>query len=42
MPDIDLDITEHKIHLYPDAKQVKQKLCSKPEWALKIKEEVQK
>ena len=41
MPGIDQGIHEHKIPHYPDAKSIGQKLhWMKPEWALKIKEEV--
>jgi hypothetical protein len=38
---IDLDIVQHRIPTLPEVKPVKQKLCRmKPEWMLKIKEEV--
>lgn len=43
MPGLRTDIVQHKIPLYPDAKPVKQKLRRmRPEWTLKIKEEVEK
>ena len=43
MRGIDWDIAEHKIALYVVPKPVKQRLHRmKLEWALKIKEEVQK
>ena len=43
VPGIDRDFAEHKIPLYPDIRLVKQKLHRmKSEWALKIKEMVQK
>ena len=43
MPGIDRSIAEHRIPLNPNIKPVKQKLRRlRPEWALKIKEEVQK
>ena len=41
MPGVDTDIVQHRIPTNPDVKPVKQKLRRmKPEWALKIKEEV--
>jgi hypothetical protein len=41
MPRIDSDIVQHRIPTLPEVKLVKQKLCClKPEWMLKIKEEV--
>ena len=41
MPRIDSDIVQHRILTLPEVKPVKQKLhCMKPEWMLKIKEEV--
>ncbi|KAI8572246.1 hypothetical protein RHMOL_Rhmol01G0183000 [Rhododendron molle] len=43
MPGIDPEIVQHKIPLHPDAKPVKQKLRRmRPDWVLKIKEEVTK
>jgi hypothetical protein len=43
MPGIDLDIAQHRIPTLPEVKPVKQKLRRmKPEWMLKIKEEVVK
>lgn len=43
MPGIDLEIVEHRIPLYPDAKPVKQKLRKmRPDWVLKIKKEIQR
>ncbi|XP_058208176.1 uncharacterized protein LOC131321189 [Rhododendron vialii] len=43
MPGIDPEIVGHQIPLYPDAKPVKQKLRRmRPDWVLKIKEEVTK
>ncbi|XP_058217334.1 uncharacterized protein LOC131328405 [Rhododendron vialii] len=43
MPRIDPEIVEHRILLYPNAKPVKQKLRRmKPDWVLKINEEVTK
>ena len=43
MPGIDPNITQHRIPTLPEVKPVKQKLrCIKPEWMLKIKEEVVK
>ncbi|XP_058192084.1 uncharacterized protein LOC131309473 [Rhododendron vialii] len=43
MPGIDSKIVEHRIPLHPDAKPVKQKLRRmRPDWVLKIKEEVTK
>ena len=43
MPGIDIDIVQHCIPTDPTMKLVKQKLRRmKPEWTLKIKEEVEK
>ncbi|KAH7857126.1 hypothetical protein Vadar_009250 [Vaccinium darrowii] len=43
MPEIDPEIVEHRIPLYPDAKPVKQKLRKmRPDWVLEIKKEIQK
>ena len=43
MPGIDPEIVEHRIPLLPDAKPVKQKFRRmRPDWALKIKEQVTK
>ncbi|KAG5524070.1 hypothetical protein RHGRI_030912 [Rhododendron griersonianum] len=43
MPGIDSEIVEHRIPLYPKGKPVKQKLRRmRPDWVLKIKEEVTK
>ena len=43
MPRIDIDIVQHYIPTDPTMKQVKKKLRRmKPEWTLKIKEEVKK
>ena len=43
MPRIDIDIVQHCISTDPTMKPVKQKLRRmKPEWTLKIKEEVEK
>ena len=43
MPGIDIDIVQHCIPTDPNMKPVKQKLRRmKPEWTLKIKEEVEK
>jgi hypothetical protein len=43
MPGIDPEILQHKIPLHPEAKPVKQKLRRmRPDWVLKIKEEVTK
>ena len=43
MPEIDTDIVQHCIPIDPTMKPVKQKLRKmKPEWTLKIKEEVEK
>ena len=43
MPGIDREITEHKIPIYPYILSIKQKERRlRPEWALLVKEEVQK
>ena len=43
MPDMDLDIVQHKLPLKPKCPLIKQKLRRmKPEMTLKIKEEVEK
>ena len=43
MPGIDIDIVQHCIPTDPTMKPVKQKLRRmKPEWTLKIKEEIEK
>ena len=43
MPGIDPEIVQHRIPLDPEARSVKQKLKRiRPDWALKIKEEVTK
>ena len=43
MPGIDPEIVQHRIPLNPDAKPVKQKLRQiRPDWMLKIKEEITK
>ena len=43
MPRIDIDIVQHYIPTDPTMKPVKQKLRRmKPEWTLKIKEEIEK
>ena len=43
MPWIDIDIVQHYIPIDPTMKSVEQKLRRiKPEWTLKIKEEVEK
>ena len=43
MPGIDREIVEHKIPIYPHVAPVKQKIRRlRPEWALPIKEEVEK
>ena len=43
MPKIDIDIVQHCIPIDPTMKPVKQNLRRiKPEWTLKIKEEVKK
>ena len=43
MPGIDPEIVQHRIPLDPEARPVKQKLRRiRPDWAIKIKEEVTK
>ena len=43
MPGIDIDIVQHCIPIDPTMKPIKQKLRRmKPEWTLKIKEEIEK
>ena len=43
MPDIDREIAEHRIPTYPHILTIKQKKRSlRPEWALLVKEEVEK
>ena len=43
MPDIDREISKHRISTYPHISPVKQKKRRlRPEWALLVKEEVEK